>query len=84
MQNLPSAEYEARLREILEKHDWQALREFTRKHNEIPDDIYQKDEYFWEVLMHKLICNRIDTMPMHAQSVAWLADRGYTADLGGY
>jgi hypothetical protein len=84
MQNVPSAEYETRLREILEKQDWQALREFTREHNEIPDDIYEKDDHFWEVLMHKLICNRIDTMPMHARSMAWLAEHGYTTDLGGY
>jgi hypothetical protein len=84
VQNVPSPEYEAQLRTILQNHDWQALREFTRAHNEIPDDIYQKDEHFWEVLMHKLICNRIDTMTMHAASRAWLADRGYTTDLGGY
>ena len=82
--NVPSPEYEAQLRGILQSGDWQALREFTREHNQIPDDIYEKDEHFWEVLMHKLICNRIDTMALHAGSRKWLADRGYTTDLGGY
>lgn len=84
MQNAPSPEYEARLRDILQQHDWQALREFSREHNEIPDDIYNQDQHFWEVLMHKLICNRIDTMAMHEASRKWLADQGYTTDLGGY
>jgi hypothetical protein len=84
MQNTPSAEYEARLRAILERQDWEALREFTRAENQIPDDIYNKDRHFWEVLMHKLICNRIDTMAMHEGSRKWLADQGYTTDLGGY
>jgi hypothetical protein len=77
-------EYEAQLRAILQNHDWQALREFTREHNEIPDDIYTKDEHFWEVLMHKLICNRIDTIALHESSRKWLSERGYTADLGRY
>lgn len=84
MQNVPSPEYEAELRGILERHDWQSLRQFTRQHNEIPDDIYDQDRHFWEVLMHKLICNRIDTMSMHAASRQWLTDHGYTTDLGGY
>jgi hypothetical protein len=84
VQNVPSPEYEAELRGILEKHDWQALREFTRLHNEIPDDIYRQDRHFWEVLLHKLICNRIDTMSMHAASRNWLSKNGYTTDLGGY
>jgi hypothetical protein len=84
MQNVPSPEYEAQLHGILEKQDWQALRLFTRTHNEIPDDIYDKDQHFWEVLMHKLICNRIDTMSMHAASRDWLTKHGYTTDLGGY
>jgi hypothetical protein len=84
MQNAPTPEYEARLREVLEQHDWQGLREFTREQNQIPDDIYNQDQHFWEVLMHKLICNRIDLMSMHEASRAWLADQGYTADLGGY
>jgi hypothetical protein len=84
MQNTPSPEYESRLRDILQRSDWQALREFTRAENQIPDDIYNKDGHFWEVLMHKLICNRIDTMSMHAASRQWLTDHGYTTDLGGY
>ncbi len=84
MNNTPSPEYEANLRDILQRRDWEALREFTREQNEIPDEIYTKDRHFWEVLMHKLICNRIDTMAMHESSRKWLADQGYTTDLGGY
>ncbi len=84
MENAPSPEYEAQLRAILHEHDWQALREFTREHNRVPDDVYEKDREFWEVLMHKLICNRIDSLPMHDDSRAWLAERGYSADLAGY
>ena len=84
MQNTPSPEYEAQLRDILQRYDWERLREFTREQNQIPDDIYNKDRHFWEVLMHKLICNRIDTMAMHDASRKWLADQGYTTDLGGY
>lgn len=77
-------EYEARLRKILSDRDWQSLREFTRTHNEIPDEIYEKDQHFWEVLMHKLICNRIDTLAISGESKQWLAERGYTTDLGGF
>lgn len=84
MNNAPSPEYEARLRDILQREDWEALREFTREQNQIPDEIYNQDRHFWEVLMHKLICNRIDTMAMHEDSRKWLADQGYTTDLGGY
>lgn len=84
MQNAPSPEYEAQLRGILEQHDWEKLRDFTHEHNEIPDDIYRQGQHFWEVLLHKLICNRIDTMSMHSASRAWLAKNGYTTDLGGY
>lgn len=76
-------EYEARLRSILQEHDWQALREFSREYNQIPDDIYDKDRHFWEVLMHKLICSRVDTMALHEDSRKWLAGNGYTTDLGG-
>jgi hypothetical protein len=79
----PSPEYEARLRAILQDHDWQALREFSREQNQIPDDIYNKDQHFWEVLMHKLICNRIDTLALHEESRKWLEGNGYTTDLGG-
>jgi hypothetical protein len=84
IQGVPTPEYEARLRKILSDRDWQALREFTRAQNEIPDDIYAKDEHFWEVMLHKLICNRIDMLADHAQARAWLAERGYTSDIGGF
>jgi hypothetical protein len=80
----PSPEYEARLRSILQNYDWQGLRDFSREHNQVPDDVYAQDQHFWEVLMHKLICNRIDTMAQHESSRKWLSERGYTADLGGY
>lgn len=83
-QQPPSPEYEARLRSILENHDWQALREFSREQNQIPDEVYNKDEHFWQVLMHKIICNRLDTLALHESSRKWLSDQGYTADLGGY
>lgn len=84
MQNAASPEYESRLRDILQRQDWEALREFTREQNQVPDEIYNKDRHFWEVLMHKLICNRIDTVAMHDASRKWLSDQGYTTDLGGY
>ena len=84
MQGSPSPDYEARLRKILNERDWSSLREFARSENQVPDDVYEKDQHFWEVLMHKLICNRIDTMSMHASSRDWLAKNGYTTDLGGY
>lgn len=79
----PSPEYEARLRSILNDRDWQALREFSREQNQIPDEIYGKDQHFWEVLMHKLICNRIDTLSLQESSRKWLEENGYTTDLGG-
>ncbi|HEY8296996.1 MAG TPA: hypothetical protein VIG32_03125 [Candidatus Baltobacteraceae bacterium] len=84
MQSTPTPEYDARLRGILLTQDWEALREFSRAENQIPDDIYGKDRHFWETLMHKLICNRLDTLGLHESSRAWLAANGYTADLGGY
>jgi hypothetical protein len=84
MQAQPSPEYEARLREILAGEDWRALREFARAENQIPDDLYAKDEHFWEVLMHKLICNRLDMLVQHERSRAWLESNGYTGDIGGY
>jgi hypothetical protein len=80
----PSPEYEARLRTILSERDWQGLREFTRTENQVPDDIYAKDQHFWEVMLYKLICNRIDMLKDHAQAQAWLTERGYTTDLGGF
>ena len=84
MQSAPSPEYDAELRDILTRRDWSALREFTRKQNQVPDDIYQKDQHFWEVLLHKLTCNRLDTLGLHDESRAWLAKNGYSTDLGGY
>lgn len=83
MNPLPRDEYEAQLRSILERRSWEDLREFSREHNQIPDDIYEKDQHFWEVLMHKLICNRIDTAAMHEASRTWLSENGYSTDLGG-
>ncbi len=80
----PGLEYEATLRGILSAHDWEALREFSREHNAIPDDVYAKERDFWEVMLHKLICNRIDLLGLHDGSRAWLKERGYTTDLGGY
>jgi hypothetical protein len=80
----PSPEYDARLRAILVANDWQALREFARSENQIPDDVYEKDRHFWEVLMHKIVCNRIDLLAHHEASRAWLARHGYTTDAGGY
>jgi hypothetical protein len=84
VQSTPPPDYEARLRSVLQAHDWEGLREFSREFNQIPDDVYAKDRHFWEVLMHKIICNRIDTLALHESSRAWLAERGYTTDLGGY
>lgn len=80
----PTPEYEAALRDVLEREDWQGLREFAREQNSIPDDVYERDQHFWEVLMHKLICNRLDLLARHESSRAWLAERGYTSDIGGY
>ena len=79
----PGPEYEAELRDVLSRGDWAALRDFTRKHNQIPDDVYAQNQHFWEVLMHKLTCNRIDLLGLHDASRAWLSEHGYTTDLGG-
>ncbi|HET9030862.1 MAG TPA: hypothetical protein VFN49_11880 [Candidatus Aquilonibacter sp.] len=84
MQNAASPEYEARLRAILEAQDWAALREFSRVENQVPDEIYEKDQHFWEVLMHKIICNRLDMLAKHEASRAWLDQHGYSTDIGGY
>ncbi|MBV8638218.1 MAG: hypothetical protein JO322_09050 [Candidatus Eremiobacteraeota bacterium] len=84
MQNAPSPEYESRLRGILDSYDWAALREFARSENQVPDEIYEKDQHFWEVMMHKLICNRLDMLAKHESSRAWLAEHGYTTDIGGF
>jgi hypothetical protein len=80
----PSAEYEAELRGILAALDWEGLRDFSRRHNEIPPDVAAQPQHFWDVMLHKLICNRIDLLGMHDASRAWLAERGYTTDLGDY
>ena len=79
----PSPEYENELRTILAARDWTALREFSRTHNQIPDDVYNQERHFWEVLLHKLTCNRIDLLGLHDGSRTWLQERGYTTDLGG-
>lgn len=84
MQQAPTPEYEARLRQILAAQDWQALREFAREQNQIPDDVYAKDQHFWEVMLHKLVCNRIDMLAHHEASRAWLSEHGYSGDIGGY
>jgi len=83
-QPVPSPEYEARLRGVLSSGDWEQLREFVRAENKVPDEIYEKDEHFWEVLLHKLVCNRIDMLARHETSRAWLSEHGYTTDIGGF
>jgi len=80
----PSPDYEARLRDILTRRDWMALREFSRTENQVPDDIYNQDEHFWDVLLHKLTCSRIDLLGLHDESRTWLTERGYSTDLGGF
>ena len=80
----PTAEYENRLRSALAARDWEALRDFTRDYNEVPDDVYGQPQHFWEVMLHKLTCSRIDLLGLHDDSRAWLAAHGYTPDLGGF
>jgi hypothetical protein len=80
----PSLAYEAELRDILAAGDWERLRDFSRAQNDVPDDVYQQPQHFWEVMLHKLICNRIDLLGLHESSRAWLGERGYTTDLGGF
>jgi hypothetical protein len=80
----PSAEYENRLRTLLAARDWEALRDFTRDYNEVPDDVFAQPQHFWEVMLHKLTCSRIDLLGLHDDSRSWLAQRGYTPDLGGF
>jgi hypothetical protein len=80
----PSPEYEDRLRALLGERDWEGLREFSREQNQLPDDVYAQDRHFWEVLLHKLTCSRIDLLGLHGDSRAWLERHGYTTDLGGY
>ncbi|GAC1441649.1 MAG: hypothetical protein NVS2B8_11850 [Vulcanimicrobiaceae bacterium] len=80
----PTQAYESELRDLLAARDWQRLREFSREHNAVPDDVYAQPQHFWEVMLHKMTCNRIDLLGLHDDSRAWLASRGYTTDLGGY
>jgi hypothetical protein len=80
----PSPEYDDALRDLLARGDWEALREFSRERNQIPDEVYNQDRHFWEVLLHKLICNRIDLLGRHDASRGWLERNGYTTDLGGF
>jgi hypothetical protein len=80
----PSPQYDQDLRDVLSKRDWVALREFSRANNAVPDDVYNLDQHFWEVLLHKLTCSRIDLLGLHEESKTWLAEHGYTMDLGGY
>ena len=80
----PTPEYEQRLRDLLAARDWEALRDFSRENNQIPDDVYAQPKHFWEVMLHKMTCSRIDLLGLHENSRAWLAERGYTTDLGGY
>ncbi len=80
----PAHEYEARLRTILAARDWEALREFSREHNKVPDDVYAAGRHFWEVMLHKLTCNRFDMLGLHDESRAWLESHGYTTNLSGY
>lgn len=84
MHGAASPEYDAQLRGILSARDWQGLREFTRRENQIPDDVYAKEQHFWEVLLYKIICNRIDMLADHPAARAWLAERGYSTDIGGF
>lgn len=80
----PTPQYEGRLLALLEARDWAGLRDFSREHNAIPDDVYAQPQHFWEVMVHKLTCGRIDLILLHAESRAWLARHGYSTDLGGY
>jgi hypothetical protein len=80
----PTAQYEAELRAILAERDWRGLREFSGEHNAIPADIYAQERHFWEVMLHKLTCNRFDLLGLHDESRVWLEAHGYTTDLGGY
>ncbi len=80
----PTPEYESKLRDLLAARDWEALRDFSRDNNQIPDDVYEQPRHFWEVMLHKMTCNRIDLLGLHDESRTWLRERGYTADLGGF
>ncbi len=79
----PSPEYEAELRGILVAPRLGSAARLHPKHNKIPDDIYAQGKHFWEVLLHKLTCNRLDLLGLHDDSRAWLKEHDYTTDLGG-
>lgn len=80
----PAPDYESELRDILAARDWERLRDFSRDRNAIPDDVYAQPQHFWEVMLHKLTCGRIDLLGLHDDSRRWLDERGYTTDLGGF
>jgi hypothetical protein len=80
----PAPDYESELRDILAARDWERLRDFSRDRNAIPDDVYAQPQHFWEVMLHKLTCGRLDLLGLHDDSRRWLDERGYTTDLGGY
>jgi hypothetical protein len=80
----PAPDYDGALRDVLARRDWEGLRDFSRARNEIPDDVYAQGRHFWEVLLHKLTCSRIDLLGLHDESRQWLEAHEYTTDLGGY
>jgi hypothetical protein len=82
--NSEKPSYDIVLSGVLASRDWAALRAFSHEHNEIPGDVYAMGQHFWEVLLHKLTCNRLDLLGLHEESRAWLREHGYTSDLGGY
>jgi molybdopterin converting factor small subunit len=58
----PAPDYESELRDILAARDWERLRDFSRDRNAIPDDVYAQPQHFWEVMLHKLTCGRLDLL----------------------
>ena len=80
----PTPEYDDELRDVLAARDWERLRDFSRAHNEVPDDVLAQPRHFWEVMLHKLTCGRFDLLGLHDDSRKWLEANGYTTDLGGY
>jgi hypothetical protein len=82
--NSQKPSYDVVLSGVLASRDWEALRTFSHEHNEIPGDVYGMGQHFWEVLLHKLTCSRLDLLGLHEESRVWLRERGYTSDLGGY
>ena len=43
----PAPDYEDELRTVLARRDWVGLREFSRRRNEISDDVYAQEQHFW-------------------------------------